>query len=120
MLKHVPVFRVAVMSVLALAICGVNVIAEESLGVNEGEKEASGGENKTSSSDNWVENLSWNLLGYATIIIPAAFIIRMLKNSNFSEKSGKLFLVNCIRVLSRKSHFIIITKLLQAIDLNKQ
>lgn len=88
MLKHIPVFRVAVVSVLALAICGVKVIAEESLGVTEGEKEASGGENNTSSSDNWVENLSWNLLGYATIIIPAAFIIRMLKNSNFNEKSG--------------------------------
>jgi len=91
MLKQVPVFRVAVVSVLALTICGVNVIAEESLGVTEGEKEASSGENKTSSSDNWVENLSWNLLGYATMIIPAAFIIRMLKNSNFNERSGKFF-----------------------------
>lgn len=107
MLKHSPVFRVAVVSVLALAICGVKVIAEESLGVTEGEKEASGGKNKTSSSDNWVENLSWNLLGYATVIFPAAFIVRMLKNSNFNERSGKLFLVNCIRVLKSKSHFLI-------------
>ena len=115
MLKPIPVFRVAVVSVLALAICGVKVIAEESLGVTEGENEASGGENKTSSGDNWVENLSWNLLGYATVILPAAFIIRMLKNSNFNERSGKLFLVNCIRVLTKKSHFIIKSKLLQAI-----
>ena len=100
MLKHVPVFRVAVLSVLALTICGVNVIAEESLGVTEGEKKASGGVHKSPSSDNWVENLSWNLLGYATMIIPAAFVIRMIKNSNFNERSGKLFLVNCIRALS--------------------
>lgn len=99
MLKHVPVCRVAVM-LLALATYGVKVVGQESLGVTEGEKEASAGENKTSSSDNWVENLSWNLLGYATIIIPAAFIIRMLKNSNFNERSGKLFLVNCTRVMS--------------------
>ena len=90
MLKYVPIYRVAFVSVLALAIYGVKVIAEDSSGVNEGEKEASSGENKTSSSDNWVENLTWNLLGYATIIIPGAFIIRMLKNSNFNEKSGKL------------------------------
>ena len=93
MLKQVPVFRVAVLSVLALTICGVNVIAEESLGVTEGEKEASGEEHKTSRSDNWVENLSWNLFGYATMIIPAAFVIHMIKNSNFNERSGKLFLV---------------------------
>ena len=121
MLKHVPVFRLAVVSVLALATYGVKVIAEESLGVTDGEKEVSGGESKTSSSDNWVENLSWNLLGYATVIFPAAFIIRMLKNSNFNERSGKLLLVNSIRVqLSRKSHFIVKTNLLQAIDLYDQ
>ena len=115
MLKHIPIFRVAIVSALALVICGVKVIAEESLGVTEGGKEASGGEDKTSSSDNWVESLSWNLLGYATVILPAAFIIHMLKNSNFNERSGKLFFVNCIRVLRRKSHFIIKTRLLQAI-----
>lgn len=107
MLKHIPVFRVAVVSVLALAICGVKVIAEESLGVTEGEKEASGGENNTSSSDNWVENLSWNLLGYATIIIPAAFIIRMLKNSNFNEKSGKLIFSELHTCTEKKSHCMI-------------
>ena len=119
MLKHAPIYRVAVLLVLAFTIYGVNVIAEESLGVTEGEKEASDGENKTSSSDNWVENLSWNLLGYATIIIPAAFIIRMLQNSNFNERSGRLFLVNFILLLSRTFHnrneaesFIIKTKLL--------
>ncbi|EDO46818.1 predicted protein [Nematostella vectensis] len=28
----------------------------------------------------------WNVVGYATIVIPAAVVIRMIKNSNFNEK----------------------------------
>lgn len=80
---------------LALAAYGVQVIGEEALAVTEGkkaEKETSPGKiaRQSISSDNWIESLSWNLLGYATIIIPAAFIIRMLKNSKFNEQSGKL------------------------------
>lgn len=99
MFNRFPVCRLAVL-LLALATYGVQVIGEESLGVTDGDKETSAGETaqKTPSSDNWVENLTWNLLGYATIIIPAAFIIRMLKNSNFNERSGKMlvYMHTCI------------------------
>lgn len=85
---------------LALAAYGVQVIGLEALGVVESkkaEKETSPGKivRQSSSGDNWIESLAWNLLGYATIIIPAAFIIRMLKNSNFSERSGKLLVYVC-------------------------
>lgn len=94
MFERVPVFRLAFL-LLALATYGVQVIGEEeALGVTEGEKETRAGETTardSSNSDNWIESLTWNLLGYATIIIPGAFIIRMLKNSNFNERSGKLF-----------------------------
>ena len=38
--------------------------------------------------DVWFISLGWNLIGYATIIIPAAFLIRMVKNSSFNEKEG--------------------------------
>lgn len=93
MFKRVPICRVAFL-LLALATYGVQVIGEESLGVTEGEEETSAGKTvgEASNSGNWVESLSWNLLGYATIIIPGSFIISMLKNSNFNERSGK-FLV---------------------------
>lgn len=94
-LKYVPVFRVAVL-LLALATYGVQVIGEDTLVVTESDKDASA---ETSASNNWIEDLLWNLLGYATIIIPAAFIIRMLKNSNFNERTGEL-LLHCIRVPS--------------------
>ena len=76
---------------LSVAIYGVQVTGDENAentesdpGVNVKE-----GGREVSASDNWIMNLSWNLLGYATIIIPGAFIIRMLKNSNFNERSGK-------------------------------
>lgn len=89
MFERVPVFRLAFL-LLALATYSVQVIGEEEApGVTEGEKETRAGET-TPNSGNWIESLTWNLLGYATIIIPGAFIIRMLKNSNFNERSGKL------------------------------
>ena len=93
MFNFVPVSRVAVF-LLALVIHGVKVKGEETIGDSESQsKEASSGQDveHVASSDNWIVNLTWNLLGYATIIIPAAFIIRMLKNSNFNERSGKMF-----------------------------
>ena len=85
---------------LSVAIYGAQATGDENLGntqsgvgtiAKEGAREAS-------ASDNWITNLSWNLLGYATIIIPGAFIIRMLKNSNFNERSGKSQGL-CMRVL---------------------
>ena len=93
MFNFVPVSRVAVF-LLALVIHGVKVQGEETIGDSENQsKEASSGQDveHVATSDNWIVNLAWNLLGYATIIIPAAFIIRMLKNSNFNERSGKMF-----------------------------
>lgn len=101
MLKYIFVFCVVVVLVFVLVICGEKVIVEELFGVIEGEKEVSGGENNIFSSDNWVENLFWNFFGYVIIIILVVFIIWMFKNLNFNEKSGKLFLVNCICVLRR-------------------
>lgn len=92
MFNYVPVSRVAVF-LLALAIYGVQVKGELALESNEREKETSSlGETAAgAANDSWVESLAWNLLGYATIIVPAAVIIRMLKNSNFNERSGKMF-----------------------------
>lgn len=85
---------------LSVAIYGAQATGDENLentqnGVGTNAKE---GAREASVSDNWITNLSWNLLGYATIIIPGAFIIRMLKNSNFNERSGKSKGL-CIRVL---------------------
>jgi hypothetical protein len=37
----------------------------------------------------WYIGLFWNLLGYATVIIPGAIIIRLVKNSNFNENAGE-------------------------------
>ena len=37
----------------------------------------------------WYIGLFWNLLGYATVIIPGAIIIRLVRNSNFNETSGE-------------------------------
>lgn len=95
MFNNVPVCRVAIV-LLALTIYGVQVRGEEALESNESEKEPISGQNvqEAASKDSWVESLTWNLLGYATIIIPAAFIIRMLKNSNFNERSGKMLVYN--------------------------
>ena len=39
----------------------------------------------------WYASLFWNLLGYATIIIPGAFIIRAVKNSTFNESGGEFY-----------------------------
>ena len=90
MFKSIPVHRIAVL-LLALTIYGAHVKGDDALGDTENQKEASSGQNAEADSDSWMENLMWNLLGYATIIVPSAFIIRMLKNSNFNERSGKMF-----------------------------
>lgn len=39
----------------------------------------------------WYISLFWNLLGYATIIVPGALIVRAVKNSNFYERSGEFY-----------------------------
>ena len=88
MFNYVTVSSVAVF-LLALAIYRVQVKGEDALESNEREKETSTAPG--AAKDSWVESLAWNLLGYATIIVPAAVIIRMLKNSNFNERSGKMF-----------------------------
>ena len=92
MFKSVSVHRITVL-LLAVTIYGAHVKGDEALGDTENLKKASSGQNAEvdTRNDSWIENLMWNLLGYATIIVPAAFIIRMLKNSNFNERSGKMF-----------------------------
>ena len=97
MFKSISVHLIAVL-LLALTIYGVHVKGDEALGDTENQKEASSGQNAEVDNDSWIENLMWNLLGYATIIVPAAFIIRMLKNSNFNERSGKMFALFVLRV----------------------
>lgn len=37
----------------------------------------------------WLTNLLWNVLGYATLVVPFAILIRMVKQSNFKERGGK-------------------------------
>ena len=94
MFNYVSVGRVAVF-VLALTIYGVFAKGEETQENNDSTKEIISLEKnlqKSAAQESWVESLMWNLLGYATIIIPAAIVIRMLKNSNFNERSGKLFI----------------------------
>ena len=98
MFKSIPVHLLAVL-LLALTIYGAHVKGDEELEDTENQKDASSGQNVEvdTRSDSWIENLMWNLLGYATIIVPSAFIIRMLKNSNF-ERSGKMFALFVLRV----------------------
>ena len=76
---------------LPLILCGALVKAVENKesikAVNLPEETVQDG--AANSEDSWVESLMWNLLGYATIIVPSALVIRVLKNSNFNEKSGK-------------------------------
>ena len=90
MFKSIPVHLIAVL-LLALTIYGAHVKGDEALGDTDNQKDASSGENVEVDNDSWIENLMWNLLGYATIIVPSACIISMLKNSNFNERSGKMF-----------------------------
>ena len=99
MFKSISVHLIAVL-LLALTIYGAHVKGDEALGDTENLKKASSGQNAEvdTRNDSWIENLMWNLLGYATIIVPAAFIIRMLKNSNFNERSGKMFALFVLRV----------------------
>ena len=97
MFKSISVHLIAVL-LLALTIYGAHVKGDEALGDTENQKDPSSGQNVEVDNDSWIENLMWNLLGYATIIVPAAFIIRMLKNSNFNERSGKMFALFVLRV----------------------
>lgn len=92
MLNFIPADQMAVF-LLSLTLCGFLVETEEAVGNKESNKVANlakenGEDDAAMTADNWVENLMWNLLGYATIIVPGAFFIRMLKNSNFNERSG--------------------------------
>ena len=99
-LKSISVHWIAVL-LLALTISGAHVKGDEALRDTEvDQKEASSGQNVEvdTRNDSWIENLMWNLLAYATIIVPAACIIRMLKNSNFNERSGKMFALFVLRV----------------------
>ena len=99
MFKSISVRLLAVL-LLALTIYGAHVKGDEELGDTENQKDASSGQNVEvdTRSYSWIENLMWNLFGYATIIVPSAFIIRMLKNSNFNERSGKMFALFVLHV----------------------
>lgn len=46
----------------------------------------------------WLVNLCWNILGYATIVLPCAIVIRMVKNSNFKERGGSVLIFLCIYI----------------------
>lgn len=76
--------------VLHLIFCGALVKAVENKESIEtvNLSEETGQDGAANSEDSWVESLMWNLLGYATIIVPSALVIRVLKNSNFNKKSG--------------------------------
>ena len=97
--KSIPVHRIAVL-LLALTISGAHVKGDEALRDTEvDQKEASSGQNvEVDTTDSWIENLMWSLLAYTTIMVPSALIIRMLKNSNFNERSGKMFALFVSRV----------------------
>ena len=97
MFKSISVHLIAVL-LLALTIYGAHVKEDEALGDTENQKDPSSGQNVEVDNDSWIENLMWNLLGYATIIVPSACIISMLKNSNFNERSGKMFALFVLRV----------------------
>ena len=51
----------------------------------------------------WYIGLFWNLLGYATVIVPGAIVIRLVKNSNFNESGGQrvnmLLIINNILIV---------------------
>ncbi len=38
---------------------------------------------------NWFQSFLWNLLGYASVLIPVFLFVRMVKYSNFNERDGK-------------------------------
>ena len=97
MFKSISVHLIAVL-LLALTIYGAHVKGDEALGYTDNQKDPSSGQNVEVDNDSWIENLMWNLLGYATIIVPSACIISMLKNSNFNERSGKMFALFVLRV----------------------
>ena len=99
-LKSIYVHRIAVL-LLALTISGAHVKGDDVLGDTKvDQKNASSGQNVEvdTRNDRWIENLMWSLLACATIIVPSALIIRMLKNSNFNEQSGKMFTLFVLRV----------------------
>jgi len=44
---------------------------------------------RVNTGEHWVQSFIWNIIGYALIIIPAYFFIRMIKTTNFYEKEGE-------------------------------
>ena len=87
MFKYAFVYLISVLALFLANLYGIHVKAEET--PKDSEVQSGENENGTEIKDNWIENLAWNLLGYATIIVPSAIFIRVLKNSNFNERSGK-------------------------------
>ncbi|XP_047133559.2 adenosine 3'-phospho 5'-phosphosulfate transporter 1 [Hydra vulgaris] len=45
----------------------------------------------------WFQSFGWNLLGYALIIIPCIFFIKMVQSSNFYERDGEGFIYGMIK-----------------------
>ena len=41
--------------------------------------------------ESWFQSFGWNILGYALIILPCVFFIKMVRASNFYERDGKTF-----------------------------
>ena len=77
---------------IALSICVVAVVfAQETDDNSSTLQQDQDKSNAKTADDNWVVDLAWNLLGYATLVVPGAIIIRMIKNSNFNERGKKKF-----------------------------
>lgn len=58
------------------------------------------------SGENWLHSFAWNVIGYSVILIPAFFIMRMIKTSNFNEREGKQIychVFDSIKALKSKS-----------------
>ncbi|XP_064600993.1 adenosine 3'-phospho 5'-phosphosulfate transporter 1-like [Liolophura sinensis] len=49
-------------------------------------------------SDFWLLRLMLNLLGYATVVVPAALLIRHLKKIKYNETAGPGFLPNLVKL----------------------
>lgn len=49
------------------------------------------------SGENWLHSFAWNVIGYSVILIPAFFIMRMIKTSNFNEREGQGFMFRLIQ-----------------------
>ncbi|XP_013417275.1 adenosine 3'-phospho 5'-phosphosulfate transporter 1 isoform X2 [Lingula anatina] len=48
--------------------------------------------------DIWLVRLFLNLLGYASVFVPAGLLIRYLHNNNYNEKMGYGLIPKCIRI----------------------